>query len=599
MPAVVIAKPDDEIADLIDRVRASSDLDVGLVVPASSRALQTPLNVRLLAQFSNQSGRRTSIVTEDGRLQQLARASGLQVYGSVPAFERGIELSGPRLGGGALGSGALGRGTVAGAAGLGTAAAVLEPPPAPPPAPPPVSPPAHAPAAARLEPRRVMTQMPPARRTRGWDRRRLLYVAGAAVAVIGIVLFMTLAPSAKITITIDATPLSVSPTIQGSTSSTAATQPDHVLTGIVTSTAQNSFQATPTGTLNLPAVAATAKVVFSTDDPDGFQFSLPQGNEIELSGGGSPVFAVAGTTYICIGPNGNAPPSGVCNGSKANATASVADTQPGALTQPIAANTLTGWPSDPCPTPEPPNATDIPGFPYYACFGVSDHQYHAITVTNPSPSTLGTNASTTTSASATDVANWNAAITTLEGTLASQIQTDLTARAAGKTFAKDPTGGGQTISYAMTPAKLPAVNAPFTATTIQVIATAQAAIYDPVAVRNDVIADLDKLVKPGDELAPGKLSTPPCTVTQANVNGTVILACSATDYSQPQVNLDTLKAQLTGRNPGNAQKIVENNIQKVQTVQVSEWPFKLFYLPLRASQIAIDENVVAVATKSP
>jgi hypothetical protein len=88
-------------------------------------------------------------------------------------------------------------------------------------------------------------------------------------------------------------------------------------------------------------------------------------------------------------------------------------------------------------------------------------------------------------------------------------------------------------------------------------------------------------------------------VTQANVNGTVILACSATDFSQPQVNLDTLKAQLTGRNPGNTQKIVDGNIQKVVSVKVSEWPFGLFYLPLRASQIAIDENVVAVASKSP
>src|ERR1700693_4179415 len=103
MPAVVIARADDEIVDLIDRVRSSADLDVGLVVPTSSRALQTPLNVRLLAQFSNQSGRRTSIVSEDPRVQQLARATGLQVYGSVPAFERGIELAGPRMGGAAIG----------------------------------------------------------------------------------------------------------------------------------------------------------------------------------------------------------------------------------------------------------------------------------------------------------------------------------------------------------------------------------------------------------------------------------------------------------------------------------------------------------------
>jgi hypothetical protein len=442
--------------------------------------------------------------------------------------------------------------------------------------------------------------MPRAKRSRGWDRRRFLYVAGAAVAIIGIVLFMTLAPSAKITITIDATPLSVSPTIQGSTSATAATQPDHVLTGVVTGQATSTFVATPTGTLNVPAVAATAKVVFSTNDPDGFQFSLPSGNEIELSGGGTPVFAVANTTYICIGPNGNAPPAGVCNGGRANATAVVADTQPGALASPVQANTLTDWPSDPCPTPEPPNATDLPGFPYDGCFGSSDHQYHAITVTNPNPSTTGANATTTTSASPTDVANWNAEITTEENTLASQIQTILAGKAGGKKFAVDPGHNGETISYVTTPKAFPpAANAAFATTTITVSASAQAAIYDPVAVRNDVIADLDKLVKPGDELAPGKLTTPPCTVTQANVNGTVILACSATDYSQPQVNLNTIKAQLTGRNPGNAQKIIESNIDKVQNVHVSEWPFQLFYLPLRASQIAIDENVVAVASKSP
>src|SRR5450755_1519433 len=230
MPTVVIAKADDEIVDLIDRVRSSPDLDVGLVVPASSRALQTPLNVRLLAQFSHQSGRRTAILTEDSRLQQLARSNGLQVYGSVPAFERGIELAGPRLG-----AANVGRSTITGFAGGAAASAVLEPPPAPPPSPPAYTPPIPAPATARIEPRRVITQLPPPRPKRGWDRRRLLYVAGAAVAIIGIVLFMTLSPSAKVTITIAATPLSVSPTIQGSTNAATSKQADHVLTGIVNS----------------------------------------------------------------------------------------------------------------------------------------------------------------------------------------------------------------------------------------------------------------------------------------------------------------------------------------------------------------------------
>jgi|SRR5580700_5106992 hypothetical protein len=574
MPAVVIAKSDDEIADLIDRVRSSPDLDVGLVVPGSSRALQTPLNVRLLAQFSSQSGRRTSIVTEDPRVQQLARVSGLQVYGSVPAFERGIELAGPRVGGASTG-----RGIASGAGGL-AAAAVLEPPPAPPPAPPSLTPPAHAPTPARLEPRRVLTQLPPARPARGWDRRRFLYVAGAVVAILGIVLFMALAPSAKVTITIAATPLSVSPTIQGTTSPAVASQADHVLTGVVTSNPSQTFQATPTGTTTLPAVAAKATLTFATDSPTDIGFDVPPNNTSSYvqTSDQSITFAPTRDTFICIGPVNPAPP-GACAGHPFNATAPYVDQSAGANGN-VPANSLVVWQGDPCPNP-------------HFCPGVN------ITVTNNNPASGGVDPRQVTAASATDVANWTAQVTQIENALAAQVQTDLLAKAAGKTIAKDPTGNGEAVSYSGAKPALPAANAPFTATTITVAAAAQASIYDAVAVRNDVIADLDKLVKPGDELAPGRLNTPPCAVTQANDAGTVVLACSATDFSQPMVNLNTLKAHLTGRNPGNAQAIVESNIAKVQGVTVTEWPFKLFYLPLRASQIEIDENFVVISTKSP
>ena len=362
-----LPRPDDEIADLIDRVRASSDLDVGLVVPASSRALQTPLNVRLLAQFSNQSGRRTSVVTEDPRLQQLARASGLQVYGSVPAFERGIELSGPRFerrprrprharrrrrsSGLLLQSSSRPR-----LRRLRHRRSPRRRTPRPP----------HG-----WSPGACSTQMPPAKRSRGWDRRRFLYVAGAAVAIIGIVLFMTLAPSAKITITIDATPLSVSPTIQGSTSATAATLPDHVLTGVVTGQAQSSFVATPTGTLNVPAVAATAKVVFSTNNPDGFQFSLPSGNEIELSGGGAPFSRWRTRPISASAPTGTRRPSGVCNGgSKPNAISRRSRTpsrrarksRPGQQPDRLAQRSVSDAGAGEC-------RPNLPGIPYAGCFG--------------------------------------------------------------------------------------------------------------------------------------------------------------------------------------------------------------------------------------
>lgn len=570
MPSLVIAKPDDEIVDLIERVRASTDPDVGLVVPSSNRALQTPLNVRLLAQVSNQSGRRTSIVTEEPRLQQLARANGLQVYGSVPAFERGIELAGPRTGGAGLA-----RGAAAGAGGL-AAAAVLEPPPAPPPAPPAFTPPAHPPASTRLEPRRVLTQLPPARQARGWDRRRYIYVACAAIAILGIVLFMALAPSAKITITIAATPLSVNSTIQGSTS--PSTLADHVLTGVVTSSASSTFQASPTGTTTLPAVAAKATLLFSTDATSDIGFGLPANNTSSYvqTTDQSVTFGPTRATFICIGPV-NPPPAGACSGHPYNATAPYADVTAGASGN-VGTGSLTSWQGDPCPG--------------VLCPGIH------ISVTNENAASGGADPKQVTAANATDVANWTAQVTQIEGQLGSQLQTDLTARAGGKTFAKDPTGGGTAISYSVKPA-LPAVGAQFSATSVVVAAAEQQAVYDPVAVRNDVIADLDKLVKPGDVLARGSLTTPPCNVTQANANGTVVLACSATAFSQPTVNLNTLKAQLTGRNPGNAQKIVEGNVAKVQGVKVSESPFQLFYLPLRASQIEIVEDFVSISVKSP
>ncbi len=581
MSAVVIARADDEIADLIDRIRSSGDPDVGLVVPGSSQALKTPLNVRLLAQFSTQSGRRTAIVSEDPRVQELARASGLQVYGSVPAYERGIELTAPR--GSGLGSV---RGAGLGSAVGASAAAVLEAPP-PPPAPPPLHPPVAPTPAPRLEPRRIITQMPPARPKRGWDRRRWLSVGGAAVAIIGIILFMTLSPSAKITITIDATPLSVNSTIQGSTNASLANTPDHVLTGVVNSTANQQFQATPTGTLTIPAAAAKTTVTFTTSNPAGYQFSIPQGNAIESSDG-TVTFEVVKTTYICIGANGNPATTASCGGAQPNASVSVVNATAGAAGN-VAANTLVNWPSDPCP--------QSGSSPF--CFGPPAHSYYPITVTNNGAATGGTDAKQVTSASATDISNWNAQIQQIEAVLTGQLNSDMQAKAAGKTFAVDPAGNGKTISFAITPAGFPpAPGAQFAATQITVSSSGVQATYDPVTVRNAVIADLDKLVKQGDELAPGKLSTPPCTVTQANTNGTVVLSCSATDFSQPTVNLNTLKAKLTGRNPGTAQKIIQGIVKKAQNVQVSESPFKLFYLPLFASRIEIIENFVAPASNS-
>ena len=79
MPVLVQARTDDEIADVIEKIRAAKDPEVGVVLPRGNRALQIPLNARLLSQFSKAHGRRTAIVSDEPRVQELARANGLTV----------------------------------------------------------------------------------------------------------------------------------------------------------------------------------------------------------------------------------------------------------------------------------------------------------------------------------------------------------------------------------------------------------------------------------------------------------------------------------------------------------------------------------------
>ncbi|TME45998.1 MAG: hypothetical protein E6I55_08145 [Chloroflexi bacterium] len=221
MPVVVLARTDDEIADLIDLVRSAKDPEVGLVLPAGNKAFQTPLNARLLGQFSRQNGRRTAIVSDDARIQALARANGFGVYTSVPAFERGIEAAVPRepsyAGSRAVdGAPAVTRAPLG--AGAWTAAATLQPPPTRAVAPPPPPPPGPA-APTRPHPDTRGPAFPPhdARQSeaKGPDRRRPLYYAAAAVAVVGLLLFFVLAPSAKVTWSRRTPPRASPPLLQG------------------------------------------------------------------------------------------------------------------------------------------------------------------------------------------------------------------------------------------------------------------------------------------------------------------------------------------------------------------------------------------------
>ena len=575
MPVLVQARTDDEIADVIEKIRAAKDPEVGVVLPRGNRALQTPLNARLLSQFSKAHGRRTAIVSDEPRVQELARANGFPVYASVPAFERGIELGAPMP---------PSPNTYRPAAALGgTAAAATALREAPPRTPPTFTPTASGqpPGGDSRRPLSGSGTPPPSR----WrDRRRPLYFAGGAVAVIGLLLFFALAPSAKITITVAGTPITKNAVIQGSTDANAARQGDHILTAVINATASSTFAANPSGSATLPPTPATGNVQISYKNSSGTQGTIPQGNQFQTADH-SITFLVTQTTYICIRPKGETPPQPCVDASGShgpNNLVPVADQSPEAKGN-VPAGAITYWAQDPCVI-DPGQFFCIGGDPY--------------SVANPGATSGGADQKQVTVASATDVTNWSTQVTQIENTLTGQLNSQMQSKSGGKSFAVDPGGNGKAIAFDLSP-KIPNPGDQFAPATITINGTGNAVVYDQADVRNDVIADLNAQVTQGDELAPGKLNMQPCMVTQASADGTVILSCSASDFAQPIVNLAGLKSQLAGKNPGDAQKVIQSGVDKVQGVTVSEFPFRLFYLPFFSSRIEIDENFVAAAPSTP
>ena len=82
-----------------------------------------------------------------------------------------------------------------------------------------------------------------------------------------LLLFLLLGSSATVTVTIAEQPLTVNPTIQGTSVAAQASQPNYVLTKVVTDTASQTFPATPTGSQPVAAVAATGQVTLTAVAP--------------------------------------------------------------------------------------------------------------------------------------------------------------------------------------------------------------------------------------------------------------------------------------------------------------------------------------------
>jgi hypothetical protein len=457
-------------------------------------------------------------------------------------------------------------------------ATVLEPPPPPAPSIQPPAPPGRGPAGGP-------TPAPAPGGIRGLlHNRRALYLIGAGVVVVAIVLFLLLGSSATVTVTIAEQPLTVNPTIQGTAVAAQASQPNYVLTKVISDTGTQTFTATPTGSQAVPAVAATGQVTLTANGTTGY--CIAPGTLI-FETGSAVEFQAPNTTGVEVLPPGaKAPPPGQDCGSGldplpagfAVSTLSITAVQAGTNSN-VQQNAINQW---------------DPSF----CSGGSDY-CNDITVDNQAQTTGGVNASTETIASSSDIANWQEQIGQVEEQLGNQAQSDLQTKAAGERAAIDPGGNGKSITYIINPSSFPPATAGtvMSAETVTVTMNAAETVYNPASIQADVLADLKASTNlpSGDSLVPGQLSLNKLQIIEAGSDGTFAASVSGVDYYRPAVSLGQLRNQLTGHNPGDVSGIVKQQIPDVQSVSVSETPLKLFFMPFSSSRIQIVETFEARA----
>ena len=585
MSRVIYVEPDEEITDLVDRIRRTGDeRDLVFVMPARARVLQSPLNLRLLQQYSRSFVKNTAIVSGDARVQELARGAGFPTYASVQAYERGVEVMRPL-------SPSDGGAPAAAAVGAGAATALLEDEPA-------VADPWAVPAAPPPPSRPPRAPLPPGLpgRARGGAARRPFYFAAAGLFVLGLLLLFLVAPSAQVRIALRAPQLSVSRTVQGTTDPTAATGPDHVLTQSQSADESSQFVAKASGKKTIAAVPSSTTVVISSDAPFSFCLKIAKGSVLG-STAGNPVVTFAAS----------ATPAGTCvfgDGSQGVALPASPDGQFDAQTEPLqvqattagaGTNVAAGAVTQVDPKANPCNPDNYPQGSAPQCDPNKD-----IKITNTAAATGGVDQHDVTVVSSQDLASWQQQVDQAKKQLSDKVKQDMQAKAPGATFAVDPTGQGLTLNTDVNPA-LPNAGDQYSQQTITVAAHGKAAMYKADDVRKVVLADLSQRLAANERLAQASVKT--LNVQSAVDDGTVVFNASAVGYRESQVNTDKLKDQFSGKSRSSVTRTVQDTFepQNIESVNISQSvPF--FVLPFFSSRIEVDISYVPVqdsGTQSP
>ncbi len=277
----IYIETEEEIPEVIERIRRTSGSDVRLVLPARSRLGQSRFNFQLLKQYANQLGKRVAIITADPAVQLMAEESGFPAYNAIDQY------------------GVVPAGTVApteGTAAVAAAAVTRTPTPIP----------------TNATPTRikvVQSRLQSKAATEIKPGRFLLYFGSLAVLIVGVVGLAIYVPSAQVTLVATATPFSVE-NLQ--VDAAPGTPPVRVRTAAESKQTSGTFKAT--GVQSTPATISIGNVTINQNCPAFKQITIPLGTRLNSTTG----LQYALKSDVNLGGNGT------------SADAPVIATQPGA-----------------------------------------------------------------------------------------------------------------------------------------------------------------------------------------------------------------------------------------------------------------------------
>src|ERR1700738_351645 len=86
----IYVETEEEIPEVVERLRRFTGDDTMIVLPMRSRIGQSRFNFQLLRNYAARMGKRVTVVCDDPAVQKMASESGFPVFGAVGPMGGGV-----------------------------------------------------------------------------------------------------------------------------------------------------------------------------------------------------------------------------------------------------------------------------------------------------------------------------------------------------------------------------------------------------------------------------------------------------------------------------------------------------------------------------